>query len=398
LRATADLPSEYLETLSVLHNDLGLCLQRGGNWSEGEKHYREAIKLQAQAAEQTDDLPRKLFALQKLAAWRSNLGFLLLDANRLEEAANEERDVIRLLTDVDTQASRLPGYERGRLPGFASWLTVHGLLGEAHFMLARALREMGQSRAAERNFNHSLEFWTRVVKDWPSEPDLQWKLALVEGNLGTLLVEGGRRSEAAKQYQQSIDLLRKMEAEFPGRRNTQETLSDGLRLMGDLLLAEGRREEAADYYRQALALREGLVARHPENAIDAGNLARFLATCADPRFRDPARASRLAQRAVQEIPENGDFWSTLGIAQYRQGQWQAALASLEKADRLLHERDEGTWSFLAMAHWQLGEKKAARTWYDRADQLAKTYEYPRADEARFRDEAAALLGIKEPKP
>jgi tetratricopeptide (TPR) repeat protein len=397
LLATADLRPECLETLSRLHNDLGLCLHRSGDLVEGKRHNHEAIELQARVVEKRDDLPSKLFALQQLADWRCGLGYLLLDENSPEEAAKELREVIALLTQVDAQASALPGYKRGRLPGFPSWQTVHASLGEAHFMLARALRQLGQSTAAERNYNRSLEFWTRVVQDLPAEPRHRWKLALLEQMLGTLLFEGGQRPEAVKHYSQSIDLLIKLEAESQGARDHQVALGDSLKLMGDLLLAEGKPEKAADHYRQALDIKEGLVTRDPDNATDANDLAWFLTNCADPSFRNPVRALSLAQRAVNQLPENADFRSTLGVAQYRQGHWKAALASLEKANRLYQDRDEGTWWFLAMAHWRLGEKEAARTCYDRATQLSKVYEYPREEEGRFRAEAADLLGIKEQK-
>jgi len=124
----------------------------------------------------------------------------------------------------------------------------------------------------------------------------------------------------------------------------------------------------------------------------------LLADCADPRLRDPARAVALAQKAVKRIPENGNFWGTLGVAQYRQGQWKDALVSLEKMNRFCQERDEGTWWFLAMVHWRLGEKEAARACYDRADKLAKVFEYPRWREGRLRGEAAALLNVKGDGP
>ena len=101
--------------------------------------------------------------------------------------------------------------------------------------------------------------------------------------------------------------------------------------------------------------------------------------------------------AVKKLPQNWKFWNTLGVAQYRQGQWKAAVASLEKAHRLCQDRDEGTWLFLAMAHWRLGEEQTARTCYGRAAKLSAVFEYPRAQESRWRAEATALLGIKEQK-
>jgi tetratricopeptide (TPR) repeat protein len=390
LLATADLSSECLATLAELHNDLGLCLQRRGDFVEAENHYREALKLQASAVEKKDDLPSKLYAIEQLAGYRGNLAYLFTEANRPEKAVRELRDVITAFTQVKTQASTLPGYQRGRLPGFPSWQTFDAGLAEAYCMLARAQRTLGQSRAAEKSCEQSLKLWTQVAADWPAEHRHRWKLAIVESNFGTLVFESGRRAEAAKHYRKSIDLLVMLDKQSPNVRDNQEELGISLVRMGDFLFAEGDRKLAAEHYRRALVLMDRLVTSNPDSASDADALAWFLAICADPNFRDPARAVSLARVAVKQSPENGAFWSTLGVAQLRQGQWQAAVVSLENADRIHQGRDEGTLWFLAMAKWRLGDKERARTCYDRADQLAKVYEYPRTEEARFRDEASQL--------
>src|SRR4029077_1173367 len=115
-------------------------------------------------------------------------------------------------------------------------------------------------------------------------------------------------------------------------RDDQELLGLCLMWMGNWFLAEDDREKAAEHYRRALTSKESLAARSPEQASAANDLAWFLATCADPHFRNPARAAALALSAVKQSPENGNFWSTLGVARYRQGQWKDALASLQKAN------------------------------------------------------------------
>jgi hypothetical protein len=130
-----------------------------------------------------------------LGWWRCDLGYLLFAANRMEAAAKEHRQVIALLTQVNTQASTLPGYQRGRLPGFPDE-SVHELLAEAHLQLSRALRELGQSKGAESNLNQSLSFFTKVVQDWPGEPRHRLKLGGVELDLGRLLFDERRRREA----------------------------------------------------------------------------------------------------------------------------------------------------------------------------------------------------------
>src|SRR5262249_30721661 len=159
----------------------------------------------------------------------------------------------------------------------------------------------------------------------------------------------------------------KLEADSPGERDNQAVLCESLGLMGNLLLAEGEREKAAEQYREALNLLKGLVDRYPDNAQGAGDLAWFLAVCADPRFRNPAGAVSFAQKAVNQVPQNGGFWNTLGVAQYRAGQWREAVTALEKAMALRKGGNSSDWLFLATAHWQLGDKEKARSWYDKAD-------------------------------
>jgi len=83
-----------------------------------------------------------------------------------------------------------------------------------------------------------------------------------------------------------------------------------------------------------------------------------------------------------------------GVARYRAGEWEPAIAALEKSIELRRGGDSCDWFFLAMAHWQLGNKGEARRWYDTAikwmDKKAPTSETL----IRFRGEAAELLGVE----
>jgi WD40 repeat protein/tetratricopeptide (TPR) repeat protein len=115
----------------------------------------------------------------------------------------------------------------------------------------------------------------------------------------------------------------------------------------------------------------------------------FLATSAELQARDPARAVTLARKAVEGVPEKGAYWRTLGIAQYRAGDWKGALAALDRA-LPLGGGDSAVEFFRAMAHWQLGERDQARQHYEAGLRLRAE---AKEDLKRFRDEAAALLGI-----
>ena len=81
------------------------------------------------------------------------------------------------------------------------------------------------------------------------------------------------------------------------------------------LRRQGRLDEAIAEHRKALAL-------EPDHLHAHNNLAWLLSTCAQPKFRDAKQALELAKRAVELAPEDGSHWNTLGVAQYRAGDWK----------------------------------------------------------------------------
>jgi tetratricopeptide (TPR) repeat protein len=162
-------------------------------------------------------------------------------------------------------------------------------------------------------------------------------------------------------------------------------------------------------HREAAGAWREVVQLAPECDGEQNDLAWFLATAADPKLRDPPRAVEHAKKAVEHTQRYGTisgkflhaaYCNTLGVAQYRAGDWKAAVEALETSIRKksFPGRDGGDsadFFFLAMAHWQLGEKEQARQWYDRAVAwMAKNR--PQDEELkRFRAEATNLLGIKD---
>jgi tetratricopeptide (TPR) repeat protein len=152
---------------------------------------------------------------------------------------------------------------------------------------------------------------------------------------------------------------------------------------------------ALHQYDKASADYSRAIELEPKNASALNNLAWLLATCPESKFLDPKRAAELARKAVELAPKEGTFWNTLGVAQYRAGNWKAGIEGLNKSRELRKGGDAFDWFFLAMAHWQLGARDEARTWYQKAaewmDKNAKDHEELR----RFRSEAEKLLEIKK---
>src|SRR5262249_17826469 len=125
------------------------------------------------------------------------------------------------------------------------------------------------------------------------------------------------------------------------------------------------------------------------------HLAWQSATHADPKGRDPHRTVAMARESVELMPKNADYWKTLGVAQYRAGDWGTARTALEKSLALGKGGDGSLWCFLAMAHWQAGDKPEARRWYDRAVKWKEKSKTRLEELRRFRAEAEALLGVSE---
>jgi tetratricopeptide (TPR) repeat protein len=91
----------------------------------------------------------------------------------------------------------------------------------------------------------------------------------------------------------------------------------------------------------------------------------------------------------------GTFWNTLGVAQYRAGEWKPAIEALEKSMELRKGGDSFDWFFVAMACRQQGKKELAGKWFDEAVQWMEMNNPKDKELLRFRAEAAALLARHE---
>jgi serine/threonine-protein kinase len=82
---------------------------------------------------------------------------------------------------------------------------------------------------------------------------------------------------------------------------------------------------------------------------------------------DARRALQFARRAVSLAPEEALYVNTLGVAQYRNGQMDGAISTLEKSLKLGRGRfDAFDLYFLAQAHAKRGEADKAREYFEQA--------------------------------
>ncbi len=88
---------------------------------------------------------------------------------------------------------------------------------------------------------------------------------------------------------------------------------------------------------------------------------------APPGFRDTERAWTLISKALEREPDFGLYLTTLGLAQYRQGEYETALLTLEKSQVADNSQSEGAVLFIqGMCHARLGQADMANDRFDRA--------------------------------
>jgi tetratricopeptide (TPR) repeat protein len=161
-------------------------------------------------------------------------------------------------------------------------------------------------------------------------------------------------------------------------------------------------------YEEAIAALEQSIKFGPNLEITGhADLSMIFSNCPVARLRNPRRAVELAEQAVEIEPQASNNWTALGIARYRQSQWQEACTAFDKSLQLRTGSQGGDfrwadaidWFFLAMSNWQLGQQEQARQWYDRAVQgMVKGQNWQTDVEQlrRFRAEAEELLGVNQP--
>jgi tetratricopeptide (TPR) repeat protein len=252
----------------------------------------------------------------------------------------------------------------------------------ADFALALQLggdpwKKTGNEREIATAIAAALKAYTQAIELDPNNAETHFRR-------GRLYAQLSRHEEAAADYSRVIEL----DPKEPGAwyNDPKEALPWRNRASCYLSLCQ---------YEKAIADLNKVLRANPDDGATHKNLAWVLATCADSKWRDAVQAVEHAKKAVDLDPKQGSYWNTLGVANYRAGDWKAAVAALEKSMELRKGGDSFDWFFLAMARWQLGDKKDARKWYDHAVLWMGKNQPNNEELQRFRLEAGKLLAIEK---
>ena len=134
-----------------------------------------------------------------------------------------------------------------------------------------------------------------------------------------------------------------------------------------------RTDPALDPEVQAAAL--ALAETWPESGLALNNAARTLVKLPNRPEADSRRGLRLAEQACRLEPGNSPYYhlflNTLGVAQYRTGQYEKAQATLTQSNRLNGNRQPADLAFLAMTQHQLNQVAAAHATLERLREVMK---------------------------
>jgi tetratricopeptide (TPR) repeat protein len=266
--------------------------------------------------------------------------------------------------------------------GLSQVLHDRGLL--LRFTPGRGLAE------AEPSYRRALSLQKTIATRAPAQDEAVKAAALMHLEFSLALAEAGRRGEAEQVRREFLAAYDRAISPLAGATESRRRLASVWDEMGSMVVGLNRRRDAEPLFREALTL-------DTTNPALYDHLAWLLASRPDRQPHDPARAVELARKAVVLAPRAREPWHTMGVAQYRAGDWKAAAEALETALPLRDGGDASDWLFLAMARWRLSDQTAARGWYDKARSWIDQHKPQDEDLHRVLAETSALLGADTPQ-
>jgi serine/threonine protein kinase/tetratricopeptide (TPR) repeat protein len=448
-KLAADYPQvpDYRSALGACYGNFGVLYDLMGDWNQSANYYHQSLDMYAKL---TAEFPTQTGYQAKLAVSLGNWGKVLIRRGEfaqarkaLEEAISHERALLEAFPSSSVHAANTATCEHllaGTVAALgataeatkfrhdadqlweATWkqlITTQGRASAAKFCddTARELQDIAIAWYKNGQKGEMATVNAAVLKAYTQAIALDSTNAEVYFRRGELNARLSKYEEAAADYSRVIELdpkgpdawyndpndsmpLRERAGAYLKLRRYDQALRDYSKIIklhpnqawawsvrGSAYVQMNQHDKALADLTKAIEL--GPQAPWPNNA-----LARFLATCPDSKLRDAANAVKAAKRAVALAPKWRVGWNTLGVAYYRAGSWQEAVAALQKSMELAKGGDSSDFFLLAMTYWQMGKKAEAHKWYDKAVQWMDKNQPKNEELLRFRAEAAELLGIK----
>jgi tetratricopeptide (TPR) repeat protein len=262
--------------------------------------------------------------------------------------------------------------------------------------------DQNQKLEAQRVLPVVLSFYDRIPRLVADHGITEEVVAKAHRQAGFCRMALGR-PEGRQDYRLAINNYESLAARNPERIWLRTGLIETLLEYSRMPKAPEDQAEAEASFRRALAVAESLLgnAEAGKHCYTMGlvgplnDLAWELVRRAPVQRSDAQLAVRLSRQTVDWEPTQSGFWNTLGVANYRLGDWSAAASALQKSMDLSGGGDAADWFFLAAIDQHLGMRQQANQRFAQAVSLMKSHpDQVKAREAElhsFQAEAALLL-------
>ncbi|MCR4471075.1 tetratricopeptide repeat protein [Burkholderia sp. SCN-KJ] len=313
-------------------------------------------------------LMERSLAARPAASYFNNLGNMLRECGRLDDAIAHYRRAVALRPDYPEAHNNLGNALRdARDPAAAMQSCSRAIelrpgYAEAYNNLGNVLKDLGELDAAAASYGKAIAFH-------PAYAD-------AHSNLGNVLRAQERHADAIAQYRRALELN-------PELRVAHRGLAAALRATDDF---DG-------------ALKHARAGLEPDDAEGHCALGRSLRS-----INDFDGASRLFERACEIDPGYASAWSRLGELRCHQGEYEESVRLCRRAIELDPELADA-YNFLGLAYHNLDRMAAAELSHRHAIDLdpdnadahhnlaAVLFRLDRLDEAMAEYETAQALGI-----
>ncbi|HLN29736.1 MAG TPA: protein kinase [Gemmataceae bacterium] len=350
-----------------------------------EESLKKAI---AKYGQLMNDYASERYYEEQLAGVYRDLANVYKRQQRWEEARANLLQAFEFIKRLESSQPKLVRYQRLKVRTYVE--------------LAQLQNLSGQKSEALLAYEKAKLIMEKMVIDYPAITEYRRTFGSICRELGIMYAGYGRWPDAERAFK-----IAKIHGEDVVHSDPHDWLSRAALLdcyyaLATFLFARGRTDEAEQLFHVSLALWEqfmrdfGDQANDPDVGGAISNFAFLLASCPICTLRDPQRAVRLAKEVADHYPTHGYKWNALGVAHYRMGQYALAVTALSKSVEL-GEPDEADWFFLAMSNWKLGHKEDAHKYWEKAVQWMEEKDAFTDEQMLFREEAAALMNIKDAK-
>jgi serine/threonine protein kinase len=358
----------HLECLVASHLDHANALRGLGHTLTEEDCLKDAI-VDAEALFRS--MPHFAPFIDTSATCRAVLGRLYHHLGRNNDA-KEQLGVA--VTRLDWLVQYVSPHEEFR----ANLAIVLSLRGQI-------LSDLGDP-SAEQDFERARDQYEQLLGLSPDVPAYWRGRAMCERLHARLLHASGQADKAATKYADAMNYYGRAE-ELDGRDSyTQDGLATCLEHLGDLLAETG--QEATGQYEKARSIRRELC-RNRNWREDTYSLARL-----ELKLGAADEALELASDLVNSVAENPRYRGLLGAAQYRAGNAEASVGTLQKPlAQALADGSREFWLSMALAaRNQDGDRDKGRSAFQKGLELMGQNAPARFDLISLRDEAADKSG------